>query len=97
LPDNRGGWPPPDSPGVFKEVLLQNVIDFQATSRLSNLYAARIIKPEYENIAVVRLYIKLEDDNYTQYTNDLIFANKSLYGSIEKYFLDFNPDNVVEM
>lgn len=75
--------------------LLENVIDFQVTSRLSNLYVNRIIVKKYENIAVVRLYVKLEDDNYTQYTNDLIFANKSLYGDISKYFVEFDYNKIV--
>jgi prepilin-type N-terminal cleavage/methylation domain-containing protein len=73
-----------------KEIVLRNVIDFQVTPRLSNLYMARIVRTGYSDIAVVRIYVKLEDDNYTQYTSDLIFANKSIYANTDSFFTVFD-------
>ncbi|MDR1941648.1 MAG: type II secretion system GspH family protein [Endomicrobium sp.] len=89
----RQPYYPPESTGS-KEIVLRNVVDFQVTARLSNLYMARIIRSGYSDIAVVRLYIKLEDDNYTQYTSDLIFANKSLYANTDTFFTTFEKARI---
>jgi len=79
-----------------REVLLSDVKDFQVTGRLSNLYINRIKHPRYEDIALVKLYVQLgEQGEDMQYSNDLVFANKSIYGDIDGTFFEkFNEDNI---
>jgi len=78
-----------------REVLLHDVMDFQVTNRLSNLATNRIILDKYANTAVVRLFVKLGEDSEAQYSNDFIFANKSMYGNVDNFFTGINESNVV--
>jgi prepilin-type N-terminal cleavage/methylation domain-containing protein len=79
-----------------REVLLHDVYDFQVTPRLSNLALNRIIDDDYADIAVVRLFVKLGEEADAQYSNDFIFANKSIYGDIDSLFTGINTANIVE-
>lgn len=83
-------------PNATREILLSDVEDFQITTWLSNLYVNRIKAAKYEDISVVRLYIKLGEDSDAQYSNDMIFANKSVYGNTDSFFesLKANPERV---
>ena len=81
-----------------REVLLSDVKDFQVTGRLSNLYVNRIRYPRYEDIAVVKLYVQLGEKGGAdfQYSNDFVFANKSIYGDIDgTFFVAFSSNNIV--
>jgi prepilin-type N-terminal cleavage/methylation domain-containing protein len=78
-----------------REVLLHDVYDFQVTARLSNLALNRIIDDEYAEIAVVRLFVKLGEEADAQYSNDFIFANKSIYGDIDSLFTGIDVNNIV--
>lgn len=77
-----------------REVLLSDVADFQVTTWLSNFYPNRIRIPKYANISAVRLYVQLGEDSDAQYSNDMIFANKSVYGDLDSFFVDINASNV---
>jgi prepilin-type N-terminal cleavage/methylation domain-containing protein len=91
------------APNVTREVLLSDIKDFQVTPWLSNLYINRIKHPRYENIALVKLYVQLgEQGEDMQYSNDLVFANKSIYGDIDGdkdgiggFFERFNENTIV--
>ncbi|MDR2426923.1 MAG: prepilin-type N-terminal cleavage/methylation domain-containing protein [Endomicrobium sp.] len=78
-----------------REVLLHDVYDFQVTARLSNLALNRITDPDFENIAVVRLFVKLGEAADAQYSNDFIFANKAIYGNIDSFFTGINESYIV--
>lgn len=78
-----------------REVLLHDVYDFQVTSRLSNLAVNRIVREEFAKIASVRLFVKLGEDAETQYSNDFIFANKSIYGDLDNLFTGVDEDNII--
>ncbi|MDR1195686.1 MAG: prepilin-type N-terminal cleavage/methylation domain-containing protein [Endomicrobium sp.] len=85
-----------DTNAAIRDVLLSDVIDFQVTTWISNLYPNRIKVAKYENISVVRLYVKLGEDSDAQYSNDMIFANKSIYGTSDNFFSSTDDWNVVK-
>ena len=79
---------------VKREVVLRDVEDFQVTQWLSNLYSNRIIKTPFDKTAVVRIFVRMIDKS-SEYTNDLIFTNKSVYGNIDTFFVAFSSNNIV--
>ena len=88
---------PFDSSELKREVLLSNVKDFQITTWPSNLYFNRIKNDNrYKDIAIVRMYVQLGKDAALQYSNDLVFANKSIYGDIDRsFYTDFDYLNAI--
>ena len=74
---------------------MHDVYDFQVTSRLNNLAVNRIVREEFAKIASVRLFVKLGEDAETQYSNDFIFANKSIYGDLDNLFTGVDEDNII--
>ena len=44
---------------------------------------------------LVRLFVKLGEDAETQYSNDFIFANKSIYGDLDNLFTGVDEDNII--
>jgi hypothetical protein len=78
-----------------REILLGDVKDFQVTARLSNLYFNRIRYAKYADNAIVRLYVQLGGEADLQYSNDLIFANKSIYGDVDgTFFISFDHNRI---
>ena len=78
-----------------REILLHDIYDFQVTNRLSNLYPNRINKSGYKDISSVRIFVKLGEDAENQYTNDFIFANKSIYGDWDSFFPKIDESKIV--